>query len=177
MEQIGARAKNFQMLEPGLENSDDWSRNLKFEFRVRWNDRSWKRYSIPAYFYDKIFDGVFQDKRFSTPLLKCGSSTRQRHAPIFRTIRCTQNPLVTSKIESAPYNAVRLTCESRCTFSPGTKFVVNGAIYLISSYDFFVNRPSCCVTNQQLQWTASQSSSHITATPQARARLFHSIRV
>jgi len=27
--------------------------------------------------------------------------------------------------------------------------VVNSAIYLIASYDFFVNRSSCCVTNQQ----------------------------
>jgi len=29
--------------------------------------------------------------------------------------------------------------------------VVNGAIYLIGSYDFFVNRPSCYVNQQQLQ--------------------------
>jgi len=33
-------------------------------------------------------------------------------------------------------------------------YVVNGAIYLIASYDCFVNRPSCCVINQQLQWPA-----------------------
>jgi len=29
--------------------------------------------------------------------------------------------------------------------------VVNGAIHLIANYDLFVNRPSCCVINQQLQ--------------------------
>jgi len=27
--------------------------------------------------------------------------------------------------------------------------VINGPIYLIASYDFIVNSPSCCVINQQ----------------------------
>jgi len=32
--------------------------------------------------------------------------------------------------------------------------MVNGAIYLIASYDFFVDRPSCYIINQQqLKWT------------------------
>jgi len=36
---------------------------------------------------------------------------------IFRTIRRTWNSLIFSKIESAPYNAVRLMYESGCAFS------------------------------------------------------------
>jgi len=41
-------------------------------------------------------------------------------------------------------------------------YVVNGAIYLISSYDFFVNRPSCFARNQQqLQWATFESSLHV----------------
>jgi len=41
--------------------------------------------------------------------------------------------------------------------------VINGRIYVIASYDFIVNRPLCCVINQQhLQWVASESSLHIT---------------
>jgi len=34
-------------------------------------------------------------------------------------------------------------------------YVVNGVIHLIASYDFFVNRLSCCIIiQQQLQWAA-----------------------
>ena len=39
---------------------------------------------------------------------------------IFRTIRRTWNPLIFSKIESAPYNAVRLMYKSGCAFSSRT---------------------------------------------------------
>ena len=45
--------------------------------------------------------------------------------------------------------------ESGCAFSSRKKFMIYDAIYLIASYDSFVNRPSCCVINQQqLQWAA-----------------------
>ena len=44
--------------------------------------------------------------------------------------------------------------KSGCAFS-NQFYVVNDATYLIASYDFFVNRPSCCIINQQqLQWAA-----------------------
>ena len=47
--------------------------------------------------------------------------------------------------------------ESSCVFSSKTNFVASGVIYLIASYDFFVNTPSplCYIINQQqLQFAA-----------------------
>jgi len=38
-------------------------------------------------------------------------------------------------------------------------YVVSGAICLIATYDFFLNRPSCYAINQQqLQWATCESS-------------------
>jgi len=45
--------------------------------------------------------------------------------------------------------------ESDGAFSSRSNYVVNGAVYIISSWNYFVNRALSYVTNQrQLQWAA-----------------------
>jgi len=44
---------------------------------------------------------------------------------------------------------VKIVCGKRSDCMWKTVHRVNGAIYLIASYDIFVNRPSCYVINQQ----------------------------
>ena len=54
---------------------------------------------------------------------------------IFRTIRCTYNPLIFSKMKYAPYSPVLLMCGSDCNLSPSSEqiYVVISAINAIVS--------------------------------------------
>jgi len=78
------------------------------------------------------------------------------HLPYFSDHKVHLKSFHFSKIWSVSYNAVCLMYESGCAFSPRTNlYMINGAIYSIASYNFFVNSPLCYVINQQqLQWAA-----------------------
>jgi len=61
----------------------------------------------------------------------------------------SRGPIVCGKRCCGKCYVVKIVCGKRSDCMWKTVHRVNGAIYLIASYDIFVNRPSCYVINQQ----------------------------